>query len=81
MYYAGDLHMWNVENNSPLCKDYNADNPSKKCKSITNIIYNKARSTLAICYIDNTITLQSFREQNTELTVCHYEFICIYLNY
>lgn len=72
--------MWNVENNSPLCEESSTDNESKKStKSITNIIYNKARLTLAICYVDNTVTLQSFGEQNTQLTVCYYEYTV--LNY
>jgi len=67
--------MWNIENNSSLCKQHNDSQSKKSTKSITNIIYNKTRSILAICYVDNTVTLQSFGEQNTELTVCYYKNI------
>lgn len=46
------------------------ENQSKKSKSITNLIYNETRSTLAICHDDNTVTLQSFGQKSSELTVC-----------
>jgi len=67
--------MWNIENNSSLSKQHNDSQSKKSTKSITNIIYNKTRLTLAICYVDNTVTLQSFGKQNTELTVCYYKNI------
>lgn len=70
--YIGNIHIWDVENNIPLCKEDNINNQLEKSnKSITNIIYNKIRSTLAICYVDNTVTLQSFGPQNSEQTVCN----------
>lgn len=69
--HLGYLHVWNVEHNIPLAKEYNADSQTKKTtKSITNLIYNEARSTLAICYVDNTVALKSFGEQNSENMVC-----------
>lgn len=63
--------MWDVQNNLPLFKKKNDDNQSvKSVKSITNLIYNETLSILAICYVDNTITLQSFGPHKFEKTVC-----------
>lgn len=65
------MHVWDVQNNLPLLKKKNDDNQSvKSVKSITNLIYNEIQSTLAICYVDNTITLQSFGVHKFEKTVC-----------
>lgn len=69
--YIGDLHVWDIENNRPLYKEQNADNKAtKSTKSIINIIFNVTRMTMAICYVDNTITLQSFGDKHFERTVC-----------
>lgn len=69
--YLGELHVWDVKNNVPISKECNADSQSiKSTKSITNMIFNETRSTLAICYVDNTVTLQSFGPQHSKLTVC-----------
>ncbi|XP_060871087.1 transducin beta-like protein 3 [Metopolophium dirhodum] len=66
----GGLHIWDVKNNVPIFKESNADSQSiKSTKSITNMIFNETRSTLAICYVDNTITLQSFGPQHSKLTL------------
>lgn len=48
----------------------NALNPSNQSKSITNLIYNQTRSSIAVCYVDNTVTLLSLSPQKSELTVC-----------
>lgn len=69
--YLGELHVWDVKNNVPIYKESNADSQSiKSTKSITNMIFNETRSILAICYVDNTVTLQSFGPQHSKLTVC-----------
>lgn len=65
------MHVWDIENNRPLYKEHSADSKSlKSTKSITNLIFNVARMTIAICYVDNTITLQSFGERHFERMVC-----------
>jgi hypothetical protein len=69
----GKLQIWDVQNNIPIYKECDADNQSlKSTKSITNLIYNETRLTLAVCYTDNTVTLQSFGQHFSEQTVCLY---------
>lgn len=70
----GNLHIWDVENNIPLYKEENKSKSEKSTKSILNIIYNEARLTLAVCYVDNTITLHQLGPNETELTVCQYNY-------
>lgn len=71
IFNLGELHIWDVKNNVPIFKECNADGQSiKSTKSITNMIFNETRCILAICYVDNTITLQSFGPQRSKLTVC-----------
>lgn len=70
MKNVGKLQIWDVQNNVPIYKECEADNQSQKSsKSITNLIYNETRSTIAICYADNTVILQSFGPHFSEKTV------------
>lgn len=60
-----------MQNNVPLFKEDNTDNQfNKSIKSIKNLIYNEIISTLAICYDDNSVILQSFGSQKSERMVC-----------
>lgn len=68
--FLGKLQIWTIENNTPIYLEQDVEGQSKKSKSITNLIYNETRSTLAICYNDNTVLLQSFGQKSSELTVC-----------
>jgi len=85
MLYLGKLHFWDLQKNKSILKEDNIDNQFlKSTKSITNLIYNQTRSTLAVCYVDNVVTLLSFGQQKSELTVCYLKFfihiVQIYIN-
>ncbi|XP_050423894.1 transducin beta-like protein 3 [Adelges cooleyi] len=66
----GNLHIWDIENNNPIFEEKSIVSDSdKSVKSILNVIYDEARSTLAICYANNSVVLQSFGPNHSEITL------------